>query len=895
MPGTGEGLLGRAAEQTALTRAIDAARAGHGSVLVLWGDPGIGKTTLLDYAAERATGFQVLRCRGTRAESMLAYAALHELLWPILDRIAALPESQADALRGALGLADQSRDPFLVGVAVLTLLSDLAEEQPVLVVSDDTQWLDAASKDCLTFLADRVPGESILMLGTTHQRPVPNGRDWLRGLHVTELGQDDARRLVTAHRPELPAAQIDRVLEYAGGNPLALRELPDAMSPRPGEPATAEQPAAGYSVAGGTDPSEPVAVGPRLRRAFDCRVAALPAPVRTALLVAAAGDGADAQAVRAAGAELGLDDPVWRQAERTGLLRSDGGRILLRHPLIRAVVYDRAGAAERRAVHRALAAESTGLTADRRAWHAATATDTPDEHVAEALQETASRAWVRGAPEAAARALLRAAELSPDPERAGERLALAARAEWDCGHVDSARTLLREAEAVAGHAPVARCSGGLEGMIELGQGDPRRAMELFERDAAVAGPYVEPELRHLARRAAWSAGLGDPDTDHDRMVIEALAAGVDLRGWWRLPPAVQANALGATEPAWELFRQVSQHVRISGNMTGLVTTLNSLAMLELSLGRWDDAAENAASALYLAEQQGQQNPIARALLTVGWLAAVRGEHADAGAASARALALSRPRRVPALTAAGYWNLGLDALGDGNPESAFGFLAAVLDPDDDEAHHPTIAVLAAPDAVEAAIRLGRGEAAAIFTGVLAEWAERTEAAWAVAATALCRALAADGERAETLFREALAMPGAAQRPFQQARTQLLYGEWLRRARRRSDARAQFASALEVFERLRAVPWIARTRAESALAGERQDDAPAASSHTLLTPQELRVARLAAKGLTNRDIAAQLFISPRTVGHHLSHIFPKLDITSREELSGIDFEHDVRATG
>ncbi|MGW4249227.1 LuxR C-terminal-related transcriptional regulator, partial [Nocardia sp. NPDC004722] len=510
--------------------------------------------------------------------------------------------------------------------------------------------------------------------------------------------------------------------------------------------------------------------------------------------------------------------------------------------------------------------------------------------VAAELQATAVRAWIRGARHSAVRALLRAAELSPDPVAAGQRLALAARNEWESGSVDSARELLRRAEADAGHETAVRFSGGLEGLIELSHGDPNRALELFERDAPVAGPYLEPELRHMARRAAWSAGLEDPGADQDAEVFEALEAGQQLAGLWRLPPAIHAFAIGKPEQAWELFRMVSQDVRIAGSTTGMLVTHNSLAMLELSLGRWDDAAENVADALYLAEQQGQPNPLARALTTVGWLAAVRGEHADAVAATERALALSRPRRGTALNASGYWNLGLDALGAGNAEAAWGFLAPILEPGH-EAHHPTFAALAAPDAIEAAVRLGRTEEAAAATTVLASWAERTGATWAIAATALAGALAADGEQAERLFRDALAVPEAATRPFQQARTQLLYGEWLRRNRRRTDARAQLGSALKVFEQLRATPWATRARQESALAGEQPEHLPAGSSRALLTPQELRVTRLAAKGLTNRDIAAQLFISPRTVGHHLSHVFPKLGITSRDELAALDLEQEL----
>ncbi len=373
--------------------------------MMLWGDPGIGKTALLEYVAESAAAdFTVLSCRGARLESNMAFAALHELLWPVTDRISTLPEPQAKALNGALGMSGDAADRFLIGVAVLTLLGELARERPVLVVADDAQWLDEPSAQCLTFVARRLRNEPVVMLLTGHDDPGDGPWEKLAAMEVRELGDEDARLLARAVAPHADEAVIRHTVCAAAGNPLALQELTTSVAA--GDIST-------HPLA-----DEPIAVGPRLRRAFRARIERLSAPARTALLLTAAEDRGDGNSVRQAGAVLGLDAAAWDEALHSGLLStSSDGRIRFRHQLMGAVVYEEAPAADRQAVHHALASVLTGENADElRPWHLAAAVAAggrPDEEVARLLEESAHRSWARGGCGIAARALRRAAKLSP--------------------------------------------------------------------------------------------------------------------------------------------------------------------------------------------------------------------------------------------------------------------------------------------------------------------------------------------------------------------------------------------------------------------------------------------------------------------------------------------------
>ncbi|WP_326670966.1 helix-turn-helix transcriptional regulator [Streptomyces canus] len=919
-------LYGRRHEQAALDRMLDGARQGDGATLVLWGDPGIGKTALLEYVAESAAAdFTVLRCGGSRLESGLTFAALHELLWPVTERISTLPEPQANALNGALGTSNDVADRFLIGVAVLTLVGELAKERPVLIVADDAQWLDEPSARCLAFVARRLRNEPVVMLLTGHDDPVDGPWETLAALEIRELGDQDARLLARAVAPQADESVIRRTIRAAAGNPLALQELTTSI--------------AADEISAHPLADERIAVGPRLRRAFRARIERMSAPARTALLLAAADDRSPRSTMYQAGLVLGLDAVAWDEALHSGLLtkRSDG-RIRFRHQLMEAVVYEEAPPAHREAVHHALASVLTGENADElRPWHLAAASEAAgrlDDEVARLLEESAHRSWARGACATAARALRRAAKLSSSMDDVARRLAHGARAAWEAGHVDVARSMLERAEGFSSASTVADLSEGLRGLIEFAHGNLETACRQLTRDMErVADPGQAFTLGSMALRAAWAAG-------HDALRREALQRlerrlpqgnfpNADLlpllRQWWTeergggaddrarivapgahlltrlsgsswllMPPSPLAVAWGIESALQEALRREIDMLRHTDQVTALAQALAQTVALDIAQGSWALAMANALEGLHVAEGTGDDHLAAQCRSGLGWLAAARGDEQTVADVAARFTEVWVPRGVRVFSACAEWNLGMSALFAGRAEEALDRLVR-LSEHGHHAAHPTVAVLAASDTAEAALQAGQRATAEEQARLLRRWAERTGAAWATSATHLVHALLASGTEAEKHFRLALDVPGAESRPFNYARTRLLYGEWLRRAGRRIDARTQLAEAAEIFRGLDAAPLLARARAEQELTGQhlRRDSAPARD--TLLTAQELRVARLAAQGLTNREIGAQLLISPRTVGHHLANVFPKLGIVSRADLARIDFGDGLHLIG
>ncbi|WP_102918349.1 helix-turn-helix transcriptional regulator [Streptomyces eurocidicus] len=482
----------------------------------------------------------------------------------------------------------------------------------------------------------------------------------------------------------------------------------------------------------------------------------------------------------------------------------------------------------------------------------------------------------------------------------------------------AARELLDRAARLSSDERVAEVSGGLRGLLEFAHGDQETAHRHLLRDLrTLSRPDKAAELASMAVRAGWSAGspglqeaalrvlTGLPDVPpvlpewwREEGAAPALTDEVVARlgaGSWRLiPPAPLAVAWGAEEALAEALERKVAELRRTDAATAIVLTVPQTATLDVVRGRWADATANATETLRLAEEIGADHAASQCRNILAWLAAMRGDEAAVTELSERALELSVPRGIRSLTAAAYWSRGQLALHAGRAEEASGLLERLAEPGHDAAHG-TFGLLAAGDAAEAAVRAGHPERALPHARRLRTWADRTGAAWATAAADRCAALlTGDPARAEALFRSALAVPGVSARPFDHARTRLLYGEWLRRARRRTDARAQLAEAAETFRRLGAAPLLARALTEQELTGQQLRRPEPGDAGAALTPQERRVARLAAEGLTNREIAARLLISPRTVGHHLSNVFPKIGVTSRAELSRVDFEDGLRLT-
>ncbi|GAB2507433.1 LuxR family transcriptional regulator [Nocardia heshunensis] len=841
---------------------------------MLWGDPGIGKTALLHAAQLSATDFRILACRGFPAESRLEFAALHELLNPVADQFGSLPDPQALALARALGRDTGPADPFLVGAAVVTLLAALAAQQPVLLIVDDAHWVDSATAHALTFALRRLAGSRVGLLAAVRDCPATSVWQALPVLPVAPLSDEAARALLAGRTEVLGAPRATRMLRVAAGNPLALLEAPlDAE----------ELAGIGWG---------PVPFGPRLRAAFGPALAELTDTVRTLLTVVAAEDRGTLCAIVKAATELGVSGLDWEAALAAGLLAVTDGRVEMRHRLLCAAAYDAADPLRRRAVHLALAAALD--TEQLRTWHLAAVVDASDEKLARSLADGTPRVRERAGALAAAAVLRRAAAITPDPVVAGTRLAGAARFAWEGGDIESADRLLTLAEARATVAELAVAGNGLRGLLEFVAGDPMRARTLLLRDADALADTPAAELaaglRLVAERATWAAGrAGDEPLDGQ---LEAVAAAPSpIAAAHLLPPAAQLIEWGLADRAIEPYLKVAGGLRNSGDRAAALGVLPQLAVLQFATGRWEAGEHTLAAAFELATGAGADNLLAQCWNLRARLAAQRGDAAEVADSVEHALALARPHAVPILIGSAYWNQGFHALNTGDAETAHRRLRALYEPGH-EAAHPSLARLATLDMVESACRVGRFDEAAEYAAAIEDWARRSRARWALSTAYASRALLSPEDRAEHYYRRALAVGDSRHTAFGRARTQLLYGKWLRRVRRRRDAAEQLRSAADAFDLIGATAWSARTRTELDLTGT--GTKAAGTGSTPLTAQESQVARLAAQGLTNREIGAELFLSPRTVGHHMSRILEKLGLTSRFELRGIDFDNGMRLT-
>ena len=899
-------------EERALIGSLSAdAREGRSGVLVIRGEAGVGKSTLLRDAAEQAADMYLLHGTGVESEVELAFAALHQLLRPVLDRLDRLPDPQASALRGAFGLADTQPNRFLIELATLSLLAEVAREQPVLCLVDDAQWLDRASADALAFVARRLKAERILMLlaardGDLRQLHAPG----LPELRLGGLDPDAAGQLLKEHASSIAPDVRDRLIEETGGNPLALLEVPSTLS---SEQLAGREPLPGR-----------LPLSTRLQQAFLQRVRRLPEATQALLLVTAAEDTGELAIVLTAGITLGLDPEALEPAERVGLVRITGQELQFRHPLIRSAIYQSVTFTARQAAHRALAEVLTGEQhTDRRAWHLAAAAVGPDESVARALEGSADRARRRGGPVAAAAALERAAALTPDTASRARRLVAAAEHVWEAGHSERAQVLLDQVAPLAADPAVRAGIAHVRGAIELGAGTPEIACALLVEGARLVletnprqaadmlvlatwgalagnrfdhvveqigpallrlsgqeGARLEPVAHSLIRFARRYVTPG-PGADEGARVQVNIQLGSDqdprLLLW---PMQVVAELADDDVAVHELSaRSVAIH-RAFGTVSTLTLALTNLAAIELSLGRWPEAIDTAAEGLRLARETGQEGIAGYFLVTLAGIAALQGRDEDSRLLADEALARAIPRRIPLVAATASWTVAVLDLAAGRPGAALDRLRGVVAPEHPTAH-AIIAQLATSDLVEAAARSDSLEGMETFVAGLERWARWDRRPWVLVCARRCRALLSEGEEAERHFHAALAVAGIAERPLELARTELLYGEWLRRGRRRFEARTHLRTALELFERLGAGSWAERARSELRASGEtagRRD--PTALDQ--LTPQELQIARLAGRGLTNREIAARLYLSPHTVGYHLHKIFSKVGIASRVDL-------------
>lgn len=906
-------MRGRNAERDRIEQLLADARQGVSGVLLLHGEAGIGKTALLDHAAGRAEGGRVLRVEGIESEMELAFGGLHQLFLPVLDLVDGLPEPQAVAMRAVLGLSgDGVRDRFTVGLAVLTMLSEAAAGGPLLCLVDDAQWLDQPSVDMLTFAARRLRAEGVVMLFAVRDGAPGAAVKGLPRLLVEGLDRAAAADLL----PGLPPYVADRVIEEARGNPLALIELSAALTPaqRAGRmgPLALPETAAGL-------PS-------RMQDGFLEQIRRLPEAAQAVLLVAAADDTGDLALVLRAAESLGVTVEDLEPAERSGFVLLSGAVVRFRHPLVRYAAYQGAPLARRIAAHRALA-QALGATGQvhRRAWHLAAASTGPDETVAEELERVAEWAGSRQAMASASAAYERAAQLTADPLLRARRLVRAAQRAADGGQDERCAALADQVPQPPADPEVAASLARARAVVELGYRSPETAARLLLAGADLAGagsPDTVAPLLVDAVHAAYSAGnaalieeIASRAPDLPVLAVPARLFGGDVPGALdalgglrarveregkgggegegggegddgsatgvmdRLMTGIYHQLTGDHAAAREAAVEAVAYCRDQGVGGWLPTTLHLLARTELALGRHDEASAHADEGLRLAESYDLDHRAAHLRAVLATLAAVRGQEEQGRALAGEALEYTRPRGVGRATADAQWALGLLELGLGRAEAALELLESARR----AAAHPLLCLPLLPDLVEAAARAGRPERAVEPARLLGEWAAALGQPALSAPAHRCRALTGPDSAAEEHFVAALALHEGGS-DYDRARTALLYGEWLRRLRRLIDARDHLRAALETFERLGAGPWAGRARAELGAAGGEtgltvRHDGPI----SLLSPQEREVVRLAASGASNREIAAQLFLSPRTVGHHLYRAFPKLGVSSRTELA------------
>jgi DNA-binding CsgD family transcriptional regulator len=910
----GPRLRGRHDECVVLDRLVDNVRAGQSQVLVLRGEAGVGKTALLEYLQRRASGCRIARAAGVESEMELPFAGLHQLCAPMLHRLGRLPGPQGDALGAAFGLRDgDAPDRFLVGLAVLSLLSDVAEEHPLLCVLDDAQWLDRASAQAFAFVTRRLMAESVAVVFAVRESSNDQDLTGLPELQIHGLADRDARALLeSVLAGPLDERVRDRFVAETRGNPLALVELPRGLTPA--------QLAGGFALPGA------IPLSGRIEASFQRRLDALPADTRRLLQLAAADPAGDPVLLWRAAQRLAIGNQAAGPAAEAGLLEI-GARVLFRHPLVRSAAYRSASLQERQAVHRALAeATDPRLDPDRRAWHRAQAAPEPDEDVAAELERSAGRAQARGGLAAAAAFLQRAVTLTVDPARRADRALAAAQSKHQAGAPDTALELLAMAQA-----------GPLD-ELQQARAELLRAQITFAvtrgRDAPplllAAAKRLEPLDATLARETyldAFSAALFAGRLARGggiREVAEAVlaadwgessrrsplacnllldglailttqgyaAAATTLKGalrafrdepmseedtlrWLWLACRI-ARALG-DDASWdELTDRQVQLARSAGALSLLPIALIERFGVQLFVGDLDAAASLVAEAEAVVEATGSQLAPQGAIALAAW----RGREAEASALIQASRQEVERRGEGLWLIATEWASAVLFNGLGRYEDA---LAAAEQAAEDP-HELGVSTWVPTEIIEAAVRSGAPERAAGPLRRLQEISRAADTDWALGVEARSRALLSEGEAAERLYLEAIERLGRTRIRVALARAQLLYGEWLRRQGRRMDAREQLRIAHQLYSSMGMEGFAERARRELQATGETVRKR-SVETHGELTAQEMQIARLANNGLSNQEIGSRLFISARTVKYHLSKVFTKLSISSRAQLDQV----------
>ena len=900
-------LVGRRSECEQLDRLLTGSRAGQGHAIVVHGEPGIGKTALLEYAVTGAHDFHVLRTAGNEAERELPFAALQQLCVPCSEHVDELPRPQRDALRVAFGLADgPAPDRLLVGLATLSLLARLASDRPVLCGVDDAQWLDHSSAHAFGFVARRLANERVAFVFAA--RTVPDDLGGLPELVVHGLHEADALQLLRSALPDrVDDKVLDRIVVESHGNPLALLELPRGLTPA--------------RFGGGFALPVSVPVEGRIEASFRRRLGELSAPSRRLLLVAAAEPTGDPALVWRAAERLGVDESAAVALEGEGLLELSP-RVVFRHPLVRSAVYGAAQPDERRAAHRAIAeATDADLDPDRRAWHRAQAAARPDEDVARELERSAARAQARGGLAAAAAFLQRSAELSDDAAQRARRALAAAEAKRQVGALDDASVLAGMAEqgplddeqraqldVLRAQVYFASDRGADAPMLLVNAAqrlepiDATRARDTY-LDAITASLYAGRlakeatgrDVATLALAAARPEGSRGPVDDLldglALLITEGAGAGTPvlqravaafcrsdipaedrLRWSWL---AGQAAAFIWDYDSWDLLTaQQEELAREAGALTLLPATLSVRGGVHLFAGDLDVAASLVDRIRALADVTDARTDRHAAIL----LAAFRGRDLavqDLLDANAKEFAARGEGTGVSVT---HWAAAVLYNGLARYHEAYAEAGAVLEDPDDLSFGPFATV----ELVEAASRTGRADAAVPALERLEVATTASGAPWGVASAARSRALVSEGDAADALYREAIDLLTPTALRVDLARTHLVYGEWLRRERRAVEAREQLRIAHGSFSDFGMEGFAERARVELRATGEHARSRSVETTNEL-TPQEAQISQLVAEGSTNVEIAAQLFISPSTVEYHLHKVFRKLGVKSRTQLA------------